>query len=83
MYYKIKIDKRPELQEGRTLQYLANKCKYSRQYITDTFNGKNKITRECAINILKGVADDSIKLAVKLNSEGLENTINYYFDKID
>ena len=83
MYYKIKIDKRQELQEGRTLQYLAQKCKYSRQYLTDTFNGKVKITRECVINILKGAADDSLKLAVKLSSEGLENTINYFFEKVE
>lgn len=83
MYYKFRIDKRQELQEGRTLQYLAHKCQYSRQYITDTFNGKNKITKECAINILKGIADDSIKLAIRLSSDGLENTINYYFDKVE
>ena len=82
MYYKIKEEKRDELQEGRTLVYIAEKCKYSRQYITDAFNGKIDITRECAINILKGIANDSIKISTKIKKDGINKAIEYFFEKV-
>lgn len=82
MYYRIKKDKREELQEGRTLQYLAQECNYSRQYITDTFNAKVDITRECAINILKGIAKDSIKISTKIKKDGINKAIEYFFEKV-
>lgn len=82
MYYRIKKNKREELQEGRTLQYLANKCNYSRQYITDAFNAKVDITRECAINIMKGISNDSIKISSRIKKDGINKTIEYFFEKI-
>lgn len=83
MHYRIKKNKKEELQEGRTIQYLAQKCKYSRQYLTDAFNGKIDITRECAINIINGTAENSINLSIKLNQRGIEEMLKYFFDKID
>lgn len=83
MHYVIKKEKREELQEGRTILYLAHKCKYSRQYLTDTFNAKIKITRECAVNILRGISDDSIKLAVMINQKGINQTLDYFFEKVE
>ena len=83
MHYRIKENKRMELQEGRTIQYLAKKCKYSRQYLTDTFNKKNLITRQCAVNIIKGAAEDSLKLNTMLNQKGINETINYFFEKVE
>lgn len=83
MHYKIKRNKKEELQEGRTIQYLAQKCKYSRQYLTDALNGKTNITRECAVNIIRGTAEDSINLTIKLNQNGINEMIKYFFDKIE
>jgi len=83
MHYKIKRNKKEELQEGRTIQYLAQKCKYSRQYLTDALNGKINITRECAVNIIRGTAEDSINLTIKLNQNGINEMIKYFFDKIE
>ena len=83
MHYKIKRNKKEELQEGRTIQYLAQKCKYSRQYLTDVMNGKINITRECAVNIIRGTAEDSINLTIKLNQQGINETLNYFFEKIE
>lgn len=83
MHYKIKRNKKEELQEGRTIQYLAQKCKYSRQYLTDALNGKINITRECAANIIRGTAEDSINLTIRLNQNGINEMIKYFFDKIE
>lgn len=83
MHYRIKENKKEELQEGRTLQYLSQKCKYSRQYLTDTLNGKVDVTRQCAINILKGVAEDSINLTIQLEQQGINEMLNYFFEKIE
>jgi len=83
VHYKIKRNKKEELQEGRTIQYLAQKCKYSRQYLTDALNGKINITRECAVNIIRGTAEDSINLTIKLNQNGINEMIKYFFDKIE
>ena len=82
MHYRLKLDKRDELIEGRTLQYVAQKCNYSRQYITDAFNAKVDITRECALNILKGIANDSIKISTKIKKDGINKAIEYFFEKV-
>lgn len=83
MYYRIKKDKREELQEGRTLTYIAELCEYSRQYITYVFNGKMLATEESAIKILKCIADNSLDIAVKINQQGIKTVLEYFFEKID
>lgn len=83
MHYRLKPDKRDELQEGRTVLYLSKICKYSRQYLTDVFNSKIDITRECAINIIKGTAENSLNIAIRLNKTGINDTLNYFFEKVE
>lgn len=83
MHYRLKPDKRDELQEGRTILYLAKICKYSRQYMTDVFNQKVDATRECAVNILKGSAENSLNIAVRINTKGMNNALEYFFEKVE
>lgn len=83
MYYKIKANKRVELQNGRTLTYFSKICNYSRQYITYVFNGKCKATKESAEKIIKCIAKDSIKISEKIKKEGLQKTLDYFFEEVN
>lgn len=83
MYYRIKKDKREELQKGKTLTYIAEKCGYSRQYTTYVFNGKMLATEESAIKILKTLAEDSLDIAVEINQKGIKETLKHFFEEIE
>ena len=79
MYYSIRKEKINELAEGKTNTYIAKKTKYSRQYITYIFNNDLKINIKAVINIIRPLADESIKLNKMLKEKGLEYMINYFF----
>lgn len=83
MYYRIKKEKRSELQAGRSLTYIAEKCNYSRQYITYVFNGKMLATEESALKILNGISKDSLTLAVDISQKGIKTILNYFFEEIE
>ena len=83
MHYRIRKDKKEEVQEGRTLQYISDICDYSRQHITYIFNGNVDATEKCATDIIKYIAEDSIKIAIRLNQQGMKNTLNYFFEEVD
>lgn len=82
MYYRIKEERRKELQDGRTLLYIADLSGYSRQYITYVFNGKMLATKESAIKILRSIADNSLSLTIRINQQGIDEVLNYFFEKM-
>lgn len=79
MYYTIKEEKLDELKEGKTNIYIAQKTKYSRQYITYIFKKQLKINEATAIKILMPLAKESVKLNKMLKDEGIDYMINYFF----
>ncbi len=81
MYYKIRQEKLEELREGKTNSYIAKTTNYSRQYITYIFRGQIKISPGTVINIIKPLANESIKLNRMLKEKGLDYMINYFFEE--
>lgn len=51
--------------------------------MSHVFNGTVDATEDCATDILKNIAEDSIKIAIRLNQQGLKNTLNYFFEEVD
>lgn len=81
MYYKIKKEKLDELREGKTNSYIAEKTKYSRQYITYIFKQQIKINSATAIKLLMPLAKESIKLNNMLKEKGIDYMIDYFFEE--
>lgn len=83
MHYKLKPEKRAELQQGRTLKYIAEGCGYTRQFITYVFNGKMNATHESAYRILDFFASESVDLSNKTKKYGWEYLLNYFFEEVE
>jgi len=81
MYYSIRKEKLEELKEGKTNAYIAEITNYSRQYITYIFKNELKINIKAVINIIKPLANESIKLNKMLKEKGIDYMINYFFEE--
>lgn len=81
MYYSIRKEKLEELKEGKTNSYIAEITNYSRQYITYIFTNELKINIKAVINIVKPLANESIKLNKMLKEKGIDYMINYFFEE--
>ena len=84
MSYKIRKEKRSELQNGRTITYLSDLCGCSRVYLSYVLNGysNRKPTKDIVEKIIKGIAKDSVKVSKMLEQQGMEETIKYFFKEI-
>ena len=81
MYYSIRKEKLEELKEGKTNTYIAEITNYSRQYITYILTNELKINIKAVINIIKPLANESIKLNKMLKEKGIDYMINYFFEE--
>ena len=81
--YKIKQEKKKELLSGRTMVYIAEITGYTRVYINEVFLGARNIKEETVKKILEAICNDSVKLNQKLNKEGIEKVLKYFFEKVD
>lgn len=84
MSYKIRKEKRSELQNGRTITYLSDLCGCSRVYLSYVLNGysNRKPTKDIVEKIINGIAKDSVKVSKMLEQQGMEETIKYFFKEI-
>lgn len=84
MYYRIRKDKKDELQGGRTITYLADICGCSRVFLSYTFNGyeKRKTTKQLAEKIISEISKESVSVNRKVQELGIGGALDYYFEKI-
>lgn len=80
--YRIKLEKVEELKAGRKNVYFETLTGYSRQYLSDIFTQKRNIDKEAVQKIVVPLCKDSVKLNEKLNKEGIEKIINYFFKEV-
>ena len=80
--YQLIYDKREELQEGRTLTYLAKQIGYSRERIIGIFNSKILINENAAKKIITKIAEESLKINKMIENKGVDKTFEYFFKKI-
>lgn len=80
--YAIKLNKAEELKAGRTNNYIAKLACFSRQYTSEIFVRKRLINKKTAEKIIKSVCNDVVSLKEKLNKEGIDKLIDYFFEKV-
>ena len=78
--YRIKLDKVEELRNGRTNIYLAEITGFTREYISNIMTGKRNMTEKGLKRFLIPVCQEIVKLNEKLNNEGYEKIVEYFFD---
>lgn len=79
----IKEGKKSELQEGRTITYLSQQIQIARQYLSSILTGRLPLYETTAKKIIIGCSKQSIKLKEKIEKEGIDNTVKYFFEKVD
>ena len=82
MHYIIKKDKRMELQSGYSVNLLTFMCGCSRQYLSNVLNGNRKASKLFVERLINSIADMSLKMAVDLNTKGMEKLIKYFLKKL-
>lgn len=80
--FVINLDRVEELKSGRTLNYIASLIGFSYQYLSEIFLRKRIISRESAEKIIDSMCKDVVSLKERLNNDGIDNLINYFFNKM-
>ena len=80
--YRIRLDKVEELKAGRTIVYLEGITGYTRQYLSEAFTGKRNLPEKSITKILIPICNESVKLKERLDKEGIEKIIDYFFQTI-
>ena len=80
MFYRIKLDKVKELRNGRTNIYISQITGYAREYVSNILTGKRNLEDNGVKKFLIPVCEDVTKLKERLDKEGLDKTIKYFFD---
>lgn len=80
--YRIRLEKVEELKAGRKNVYLEKITSYSRQYLSDIFTQKRNIDEKATTKIVELICKDSTKLNEKLNKQGIEKMVKYFFEEI-
>lgn len=78
--YRIKLDKVDELKNGRSYMYLAKITGYTREYISNIFTGKRILEKRGLEKFLIPVCEEIVRLKIKLDNEGYEEVVKYFFD---
>lgn len=80
--YTIKKFNLYELKEGKTDVYLSGITGYTRQYLSEIFNGKRNIDRKTVEKILVPIFAESVKLKEKYERFGMDTMIQHFFKKM-
>ena len=80
--YIIRKENLYELKEGKTDVYLSSITGYTRQYLSEIFNGKRNIDNKTIEKILKPIFAESVKLKNKYEKFGMDTMIYHFFKKI-
>ena len=78
--YRIKLDKVEELKSGRTNIYLSELTGFTREYVSNIMTGKRNMETRGLKRFLIPVCQEITKLNEKLNNEGYEKVVEYFFD---
>lgn len=80
--YTIKKANLYELKEGKTDVYISGITGYTRQYLSEIFNGKRNIDRKTVEKILVPIFAESVKLKEKYERFGMDTMIQHFFKKM-
>lgn len=82
--YKIKKENKEELIGGRTCKYLAKLCNTSRTHLNYLLTDypKRQFSKKFIERIITNIATESVPVKERLEKDGLEETIKYYFEEI-
>lgn len=73
--YRLKPNRRKELQNGMTLTYIADTLGITSTYVIGAFNGKYPLKKPVAASII------SLKERVYVGSKDCEEFLDYYFTR--
>lgn len=80
--YRIRKDRLEELKEGKTTVHLASLIGYTRPYLTYAFKGTLFVTDYMAEKIIRGIAQESIRINKMVQeANDIHEVIEYFFEK--